>query len=95
MPHSSPFKHHRFPRDVFLCAVRWYLRFPASYQDVAVLLEERDIEIDRSTVFRWVQQFGPELTKRTEKHLRRAKVDWHPTDLPPINRPIQKESLFS
>ena len=28
-------------------------------------------------MYRWVQKFGPELTKRTEKHLRRASVDWH------------------
>nr|WP_255006455.1 DDE-type integrase/transposase/recombinase [Roseovarius sp. M141] len=27
--------------------------------------------------YRWVQKFGPELTKRTEKHLRRASLDWH------------------
>jgi len=33
--------------------------------------------IDRSTVYRWVIKFGPELAKRTEKHLRRASVDWH------------------
>lgn len=33
--------------------------------------------VDRSTVYRWVQKFGPELTKRTEKHLHRASVDWH------------------
>ena len=32
--------------------------------------------IDRSTFFRWVQKSSPELTKRTEKHLRRANVDW-------------------
>ncbi|SOH95616.1 DDE domain-containing protein [Monaibacterium marinum] len=37
----------------------------------------RRITIDRSTVYRWVQKFGPELTKRVEKHLRRASVDWH------------------
>ena len=28
-------------------------------------------------MFRWVQKFGAELTKRTEKHLRRASVDRH------------------
>lgn len=33
--------------------------------------------VDRSTVYRWVQKFGPELTKQTEKHLRRASADWH------------------
>ncbi|MEP2767498.1 MAG: IS6 family transposase, partial [Paracoccaceae bacterium] len=31
----------------------------------------------RSTVFRWVQKFGPELAKRTESHLRRASLNWH------------------
>jgi IS6 family transposase len=28
-------------------------------------------------VYRWVIKFGPEITKRTEKHLHRASVDWH------------------
>jgi transposase-like protein len=77
MPRKSPFKHHRFPREIILCAIRWYLRYPLSYQDVVELLEERGVIVDRSTVYRWVQKFGPELTKRTEKHLRRTSVDWH------------------
>ena len=77
MPPRSPFKHHRFPKEIILCAVRWYLRFPLSYQDVVDLLAERGITVDRSTVYRWVIKFGLEITKRTEKHLRRASVDWH------------------
>jgi IS6 family transposase len=77
MPRQSPFKHHRFRREIILCAVCWYLRYPLSYQDVVDLLAERSISVDRSRVFRWVQKFGLELTKRTEKHLRRASVDWH------------------
>lgn len=28
-------------------------------------------------MYQWVRKFGPELTKRTEKHLRRGSVDWH------------------
>ena len=76
MPRKSPFKHHRFPQEIILCAVRWYLRYPLSYQDVVDLMAERDITVDRSTVYRWVQKFGPELTKRTGRHLRRARADW-------------------
>lgn len=30
-----------------------------------------------SEVHRWAQKFGPELTRRTEKYLRRASVDWY------------------
>ena len=74
---KSPFKHHRFPRDVILCAVRWYLRYPLSYQHAVDLLAERGINVDRSTVYRWVIKFGPEITKRAQKHLRRASIDWH------------------
>ena len=77
MPRPSPFKHHRYPREIILCAIRWYLRYPLSFQDVVDLLAERDVTVDRSTIFRWVQKFGPELTRRTEKHLRLASVDWH------------------
>lgn len=77
MPRRTPFKHHRFPRDVILCAVRWYLRYPLSYQDVVDLMAERGINVDRSTVYRWVIKFGPEIAKRSEKHLRRASVNWH------------------
>ncbi len=66
MSRKSPFKHLRFPQEIILCAVRWYLRYPLSYQDVVDLLAEPGITVDRSTVYRWVQKFGPELTKRTE-----------------------------
>jgi len=54
-----------------------YLRYPLSYQDVADLLGERGVDVDRSTVFRWVHNFGPALAKRTEGHLRRASLNWH------------------
>ncbi len=77
MPRKPPFKHYRFPRDIILSAVGWYLRDPLSYQDVVDLLAERGVTVDRSTVYRRVQKFGPDLTKRTEKHLRCASVDWH------------------
>ncbi len=70
-------KRHRFPSLIILCAVRMYLRYPLSYQDVTDLLGERGVNVDRSTVFRWVQKFGPELAKRLESHLRRASLNWH------------------
>ena len=41
MPRRSPFKHHRFPRDIIICAVRWYLRYPLSRQDVVDLLASK------------------------------------------------------
>jgi hypothetical protein len=51
----------RFPHEVIVVAVRWYLRYGLSYRDVGELLLERGVEVDHVTVFRWVQRFTPLL----------------------------------
>ena len=51
MNRKQPFKRHRFPSLIILSAVRIYLRYPLSYQDVADLLGERGVDVDRSTVW--------------------------------------------
>jgi IS6 family transposase len=53
----SAFAGFRFPPDVIVLAVRWYLRFGLSYCDVEELLTERRIEVDHVTNYRWVQRF--------------------------------------
>src|SRR5438046_8527421 len=57
----SAFAGFRFPPDVIVLAVRWYLRFGLSYRDVEELLAERGIEVDHVTVYRWVLRFAPLL----------------------------------
>jgi hypothetical protein len=57
----SSFAGFRFPPEVILVAVRWYLRYGLSYRDVEELLAERGITVDHVTVFRWVQRFTPLL----------------------------------
>jgi transposase-like protein len=57
------FAGFRFPPDVIVLAVRWYLRFGLSYRDVEELLAERGIEVDHVTVYRWVQRFTPLLAE--------------------------------
>jgi IS6 family transposase len=51
----------RFPPDVIMLAVRWYLRYGLSYRDLEELLAERGIDVDHVTLFRWVQRFTPLL----------------------------------
>jgi transposase-like protein len=53
----SAFAGFRFPPDVIVLAVRWYIRFGLSYRDVEELLAERGVEVDHVTVYRWVQRF--------------------------------------
>src|SRR5947209_16943755 len=57
----SSFAGFRFPPDVIVIAVRWYLRYSLSYRDVEELLAERGITVDHVTVYRWVQRFTPLL----------------------------------
>jgi IS6 family transposase len=57
----SGFAGFRFPPDVIMIAVRWYLRYTLSYRDVEELLAERDIQVDHVTIYRWVQRFTPLL----------------------------------
>jgi len=46
---------------VIVLAVRWSLRFGLSYRDVEELLTERGIDVDHTTIYRWVQRFTPLL----------------------------------
>jgi transposase-like protein len=59
----SAFAGFRFPPDVIVLAVRWYLRFSLSYRDVEELLAERGIDVDHVTIYRWVQRFTPLLAE--------------------------------
>jgi IS6 family transposase len=57
----SSFAGFRFPPELILLAVRWYLRYSLSYRDLEELLAERGIDVDHVTLFRWVQRCTPEL----------------------------------
>lgn len=46
LPRPSPFKHHRFPRNIILCAVRWYLRYVRSRPEY----QRRNFEIVVSSI---------------------------------------------
>jgi IS6 family transposase len=57
----SAFVGFRFPPEVIMLAVRWYLRFGLSYRDLEELLAERGVDVDHVTLYRWVQRFTPLL----------------------------------
>ena len=61
MIQRSAFKGFRFPPEIIVVAVRWYLRYGLSSRDVEELLGERGIDVDHVTIYRWVQRFDPLL----------------------------------
>jgi len=58
-----------------LC-VRWYLRYSLSYRDLEGMMLERSIEVDHTTIYRWVQAYSPELEKRCRPYLRPTNDSW-------------------
>jgi transposase-like protein len=48
---SGHFKRRHFVGEIVLWAVRWYCKYGVSYRD----LEERGVDLDHTTLHRWVQ----------------------------------------
>ncbi len=70
------FKRHRYPRVVILHAVYLKLRFTLSYRDVEELLSMRGVQVDHSTVQRWVFKFSAEIEKNMHKRKRQVCSSW-------------------
>jgi transposase-like protein len=70
------FKGRQFTAEIILWAIRWYLQFPISYRDLACMFSDRGIQVDHTTLFRWVQAYAPELEKRIRPHLRMTNGSW-------------------
>jgi transposase, IS6 family len=70
------FKGRQFTAEVILWAVRWYLMFPVSYRDLELMLLDRGVEVDHTTIFRWIQAYAAELEKRIRPHLRTSNGSW-------------------
>ena len=67
---------HRFPRDVILLAVRYYLQLGAAAERIAGLLADRGIDVSGRTILRWVQKFGPALATEVQRHRRAVAMTW-------------------
>ncbi len=58
------FKGRHFEATLILQAVSWYLRYPLSYRDIEKMLLERGLEVDHSTLNRWVLAYAPLIERR-------------------------------
>jgi len=58
------FKGSHFEWEVILWGVRWYVAYPISYRQLEEMMRERGVEVDHSTLNRWVLKYVPLLDKR-------------------------------
>ena len=61
-------KRLHFPVDVILLCVRWYVAYSLSLRDLEEMIAEHGIEVDHSTVHRWVIKLVPLFKKAFRKH---------------------------
>jgi transposase-like protein len=60
----SDFKWRHYAGEIILQCVRWYCKYGISYRDLEEMMRERGIEVDHTTLYRWVQTYAPEMEKR-------------------------------
>jgi hypothetical protein len=66
---ENPFKWRHFQPEIILLTVRWYLRYSLSYRDLEEMMAERGLSVDHTTIYRWVQEYAPEIDKRSRPYL--------------------------
>ena len=73
---SISFKGRHFLKDIILMAVRWYIAYSLSYRDIEELMSERGINIDHSTINRWVIKYSPELLEKFKSKKKPVNKSW-------------------
>jgi len=73
---ENPFKGRHFQADIILICTRWYLRYALSYRDIEELMTERGLSVDHTTIYRWFQEYAPELDKRSRPYLKQTNDFW-------------------
>jgi transposase, IS6 family len=47
-----------------------------SYRDLEEMIRERGLDVDHSTVFRWVQRYAAEINRRMRPHLKMSGTSY-------------------
>ena len=69
----NAFKWKHFAGEIILQTVRWYLKYALSYKNLEEIMAERGINVDHTTIMRWVHQYSPEMEKKDQKAVKANK----------------------
>jgi transposase-like protein len=56
--------------------VRRYLRYALSLRNLEEIMAERNVQVDHVTIWRWIQRYAPELSRRCRFRLRMTNGSW-------------------
>jgi transposase, IS6 family len=71
------FRKRQFEPIIIVTCVRWYCRFSLSLRDLEELMAERGLAVDHTTIWRWVQRYGPEVHRRLRGNVKQKSSTWH------------------
>ena len=71
------FWKRKFKPEVIITCVRWYLRFCLSLRDLQELMAERGLAVHHTSIWRWIQAYGPEVHRRLRGEVKRKSSTWH------------------
>jgi transposase-like protein len=77
MSKSRPalFRGRHFADEMIILCVRWYLQL-LSCRDLEEIMAERNLRVDHTTVWRWVQRCALELNRRVRRELKPTGGSW-------------------
>ncbi|MDY6483211.1 IS6 family transposase [Acinetobacter faecalis] len=74
---ASAFKRLHYPIDVITQCVRWYLAYSLSLRNLEEMMAELGIDVDHSTLHRWVLRVTPVFNKIAAKYKNPVTQSWH------------------
>jgi hypothetical protein len=70
VPIENLFKGRHFDRQIIILCVSWYTSFKLSLRDLVIMMADRGISVNHTTILRWVQRYLLEFEKRWRRYAR-------------------------
>ena len=70
------FKGRQFEKTIIMMSVRWYSAYSLSYRDIEELMKERGIEVDHTTINRWVRKYSEQFLAEFKKRKKAVGKGW-------------------
>src|SRR5437763_9583359 len=70
------FKGRHFAPEIIIVCVRRYLRYALSLRNLEEIMAERNVDVDHVTMWRWIQCYAPERSRRCRRELRKTNRSW-------------------
>lgn len=72
----NKFKGSQFPSEIILQNIYCYLQYCLSYRDLEEMAQDRGLDVDLSTIQRWVVKYSPGIESKFRKNKKKVSGSW-------------------